>query len=86
MVEWNDQEGIVKQTYSGLGKRSLEKVKFDTAKNKLLAAQVEVYALNDKNRTLKQKNATLSKHITTQMGELTEECRKIRKNIRRKGI
>jgi len=38
MVEWNDQEGIVKQTYSGLGKRSLEKVKFDTAKNKLLAA------------------------------------------------
>ena len=38
LVEWDDRQGIVKRSYSGLGMRSPNVVKFATAKNKLLAA------------------------------------------------
>ncbi|KZV56045.1 topless-related protein 4-like [Dorcoceras hygrometricum] len=39
VVEWNDTEGTLKRTYLGLGRQaSLEKVHFDTAKNRFLAA------------------------------------------------
>ncbi|KAI3495960.1 hypothetical protein L1887_38308 [Cichorium endivia] len=38
IVEWNESEGAVKRTYNGLGKRSVEVVRFDTTKNRFLAA------------------------------------------------
>ncbi|KAK1389417.1 WUS-interacting protein 2 [Heracleum sosnowskyi] len=38
IVEWNESEGAVKRTYSGLGKRSAGVVQFDTTKNRFLAA------------------------------------------------
>jgi len=55
-------------------------------KDKLLAAQAEIKILKEKNLVLKQKNATLISHLTTQMGELAEECTKLRKSIKKKGI
>lgn len=38
IVEWNESDGAIKRTYSGLGKRSMGVVQFDTAKNRFLAA------------------------------------------------
>ncbi|XP_017258948.1 topless-related protein 4 isoform X1 [Daucus carota subsp. sativus] len=38
IVEWNESEGAVKRTYSGLGKQSVGVVQFDTIKNRFLAA------------------------------------------------
>ncbi|CAN1215384.1 Topless-related protein 1 [Linum perenne] len=38
LVEWNESEGAVKRRYSGLGKRSVGVVQFDTTKNRFLAA------------------------------------------------
>ncbi|KAL9339692.1 hypothetical protein Peur_068707 [Populus x canadensis] len=38
LVEWNESEGAVKRTYNGLAKRSGGVVKFDTTKNRFLAA------------------------------------------------
>ncbi|KAI7990099.1 FRIGIDA-like protein 4a [Camellia lanceoleosa] len=38
IVEWNESKGAVKQTYHGLGKRSVGVVQFDTTKNRFLAA------------------------------------------------
>ncbi|XP_011017798.1 PREDICTED: topless-related protein 4-like isoform X2 [Populus euphratica] len=38
LVEWNESEGAVKRTYNGLAKRSVGVVKFDTTKNRFLAA------------------------------------------------
>ncbi|KAK9715176.1 hypothetical protein RND81_06G147900 [Saponaria officinalis] len=38
LVEWNESEGSVKRTYLGLGKRSVGVVRFDTTKNRFLAA------------------------------------------------
>ncbi|GLU01279.1 hypothetical protein SLE2022_185910 [Rubroshorea leprosula] len=38
LVEWNENEGIVKRTYQGFTKRSLGLVQFDTSKNRYLAA------------------------------------------------
>ncbi|KAH9618444.1 hypothetical protein KSS87_012024, partial [Heliosperma pusillum] len=38
LVEWNESEGTVKRTYLGLGKRSVGVVRFDTTKNRFLAA------------------------------------------------
>jgi len=38
LVEWNESEGAVKRTYNGLAKRSVGAVKFDTTKNRFLAA------------------------------------------------
>ncbi|KAL9224439.1 hypothetical protein vseg_000469 [Gypsophila vaccaria] len=38
LVEWNESEGSVKRTYLGLGKRSVGVVRFDTTKNRILAA------------------------------------------------
>ncbi|KAJ6863539.1 hypothetical protein NC652_040160 [Populus alba x Populus x berolinensis] len=38
LVEWNESEGAVKRTYIGLAKRSGGVVKFDTTKNRFLAA------------------------------------------------
>jgi hypothetical protein len=43
-------------------------------KDKLLAAQAEIKTLKEKNQVLKQKNATLSSHLTTQMGELARNA------------
>jgi hypothetical protein len=40
----------------------------------------------EKNQVLKKKNATLSSHLTTQMGELADEFTKLRKCIKRKEI
>ena len=37
-MEWNESEGAVKRTYNGLAKRSGGVVKFDTTKNRFLAA------------------------------------------------
>lgn len=37
-MEWNESEGSVKRTYSGLGKRSAGVVQFDSTKNRFLAA------------------------------------------------
>ncbi|GAA0148029.1 hypothetical protein LIER_07579 [Lithospermum erythrorhizon] len=38
IVEWNENEGSIKRTYFGLGKRSVGVVQFDTTKNRILAA------------------------------------------------
>ncbi|KAI5680896.1 hypothetical protein M9H77_02123 [Catharanthus roseus] len=38
LVEWNESEGAVKRTYTGLGKRASGIVQFDTTKNRFLAA------------------------------------------------
>ncbi|CAI0542828.1 unnamed protein product [Linum tenue] len=38
LVEWNESEGAVKRRYTGLGKRSVGVVQFDTTKNRFLAA------------------------------------------------
>lgn len=38
LVEWNESEGAVKRTFSGLGKRAGGVVQFDTTKNRFLAA------------------------------------------------
>ncbi|XP_077237884.1 protein TOPLESS-RELATED PROTEIN 2-like isoform X2 [Tasmannia lanceolata] len=38
LVEWNESEGAIKRTYSGLKKRSLGLVQFDTTGNRFLAA------------------------------------------------
>ncbi|CAK7345436.1 unnamed protein product [Dovyalis caffra] len=38
LVEWNESEGAVKRAYNGLAKRSAGVVKFDTTKNRFLAA------------------------------------------------
>ncbi|CAN1786868.1 Topless-related protein 4 [Linum perenne] len=38
LVEWNESEGAVKRRYTGLGKRSVGVVQFDTTKNRILAA------------------------------------------------
>lgn len=38
IVEWNESEGTVKRTFSGLGKRSVGVVQFDTSKNRFLVA------------------------------------------------
>lgn len=37
LVEWSESEGIVKRSYSGLGKQSIGVVQFDTVKNRFLA-------------------------------------------------
>lgn len=37
-MEWNESEGAVKRSYHGLGKQSMGVVKFDTTKNRFLAA------------------------------------------------
>lgn len=37
-MEWNESEGAVKRSYVGLGKRSVGVVRFDTTRNKFLAA------------------------------------------------
>ncbi|KAJ6673234.1 TOPLESS-RELATED PROTEIN 1-LIKE ISOFORM X1 [Salix viminalis] len=38
LVEWNETEGAVKRNYNGLAKHSVGVVKFDTTKNRFLAA------------------------------------------------
>lgn len=55
-------------------------------KDKLLAAQEEIKILKKKNQVLKQKNATLSSHLTIQMDELADECNELRRSVRNKGI
>jgi hypothetical protein len=52
---------------------SLEVMSSKRKKDKLLASQAEIKTLKEKNQVLKQKNATLSSHLTTQMGELAKE-------------
>jgi hypothetical protein len=37
IVEWNENEGLVKRIYQGFYKRSLGIVQFDTTKNRFLA-------------------------------------------------
>ena len=67
-------------------KLSHEVMSSKSKKDKLLAAQAEIKTLKEKNQVLKQKNVTLSSHLTTQMGEMAEECTKPRKSIKRKWI
>lgn len=38
LVEWNESEGAIKRTYSGLRKKSSGIVQFDTTKSRFLAA------------------------------------------------
>ena len=38
LMEWSESEGAVRRTYTGLGKRSVGVVQFDTTKNRFLAA------------------------------------------------
>ncbi|XP_076946426.1 topless-related protein 4-like [Bidens hawaiensis] len=38
IVEWNETEGSIKQTYNGLGKRANRPVQFDTTKNRYIVA------------------------------------------------
>lgn len=38
IVEWNEAEGSIKQTYIGLGKRANRPVQFDTTKNRYIVA------------------------------------------------
>jgi len=37
LVEWNESEGAIKRTYSGLRKKSSDVVQFDTTQNHFLA-------------------------------------------------
>lgn len=37
VVEWNENEGVIKRNYVGFQKHSLGVVQFDTTKNKFLA-------------------------------------------------
>lgn len=38
IVEWDENEGVAKRSYVGLGKRAMGVVQFDTTKNRFLAA------------------------------------------------
>ncbi|KAL1359112.1 topless-related protein 2 [Arachis hypogaea] len=38
LVEWNENDGVIKRTYAGLGKKSMGMMQFDTTKNRFLVA------------------------------------------------
>ena len=52
-MEWNETEGAVKRNYNGLAKRSVGVVKFDTTKNRFLAAgdefMIKFWDMDNKN-------------------------------------
>ena len=53
LVEWNESEGAIKRTYSGLRKKSAGVVQFDTTQNRFLAvgedSQIKFWDMDNNN-------------------------------------